>query len=116
MHGGTQQKKPPGDEARGGRPPESGVYAKFLPADLEEKYGAVGDALGSLDEEIRVARAYMARAVENDDSAAVGELTERIRRLESSRGKLLRIRRPQDRRFDTYAEFLKKRSQSEAKK
>lgn len=61
MHGGTKQRLPKGDPRRGGRPPVSGYYAKYLPKDMLVDYANA--KLGTLDAEIQVAKAHLARVI-----------------------------------------------------
>jgi len=115
MHGGTRQRKAgTGDPALGGAPVQTGVYAKYL----RGKYRADHDAarLGDLDEEIRVAKAYLAGHIRKHQADPCGgihvssgpitrvrlyadvvaELLDRIRKLELARAQLLTGPQPPD--------------------
>ncbi len=109
MHGGAKAKIPPGDPRRGGAAVATGIYARHLHDDSPVRLRAYLDAkVGDLDEEIRVAKAYLAWAIEqhqlDPDSGPevtsgritsyrlwetiVGEHQDKVRKLELARSKI----------------------------
>lgn len=62
MHGGTAQLTPLGDPRRGGRPVTTGLYVRHLRTSILE--GFQGARPGTLDDEIRLAKALLDWAVE----------------------------------------------------
>jgi len=115
MHGGTRQRKAgTGDPALGGAPVQTGVYAKYLRGAYATDHAAA--RTGGLDEEIRVAKAYLAGAIRNHQADpkggvhvsagpvtkvrlhadVVADLLDRIRKLELARAELLAGPAPTD--------------------
>ena len=119
FHGGTQQLAPPGDPRRGGRPYTSGIYARYMADEMRDDYADLAALVGTLDNELHVARAYLADAIKRHRSNPgggiavsvnkgrgasvrirayadiVAELTDRVRKLEKTRRQLLAERDPQ---------------------
>lgn len=114
MHGGRNQLAPRGSRQVGGRPVESGVYARYLKSELLEDYEAFD--VGNIDQEIRLLKALLADTVRRhaDDptggyvvsagpiakvrlhSDVVSDLANMVSRLETRRAQLLAGPAPTD--------------------
>ncbi len=107
MHNGDAQVAPPGHPRRGGAPEQHGLYSRHLKPEQREAFDRA--RLGSLDDEIRLAKAKLDWATrkwaQDEDGGlvtmrgeaevirpwtdVVGEWEERVRRLELARQQLL---------------------------
>jgi len=130
FHGGTKQLLEPGDPRRGGRPPTTFRYSTFMRTDEDrELYESARGALGSLDEELNLARTNLERFRRSRDEQAKGgiplsvsdggksvsvrpyaqieaEYLDLIRRLEEGRKKLLSSGVPDNDDSETYREWI----------
>lgn len=62
MHGGKNEQAPPGDQIRGGRPPTTFRYSTFMRSEEDRAlYESARSALGTLDEELNLARTNLER-------------------------------------------------------
>jgi hypothetical protein len=130
FHGGTRQLTEPGDPKRGGRPPETFRYSRFMrSAEDRELYESARSALGSLDEELNLARTNLERFRRSREEQAKGgiplsvadggksvsvrpyqeieaDYLDLIRRLEEGRKKLLQSGGADNDDSETYREWL----------
>jgi len=66
-HGGKNLAAKPGADERGGRPPTTFTYRRFLPAEERKTYDSAH--VGHLDDEIKLARANLARFLQKRASS-----------------------------------------------
>jgi hypothetical protein len=86
MHGGAKAKIPPGDPRRGGAAVTTGIYSKYLRPDTPVTIDAyLAAKVGDLDEEIRVAKAYLAWAIEQHQGDPLGGIQYSFGRVQSWR-------------------------------
>lgn len=113
MHSGGHELLPPGDPARGGRPPETFSYVATVPEQFQPVYHAAREQLGKLEHELALARTnlyrYQQRFEEQQKGGiptsvsgggasvsirpyadVVGEYLDRIARLEERRARILK--------------------------
>jgi hypothetical protein len=90
MHGGKNERAEPGDPVRGGRPPITGYYSKYLREGMRLAYDDAQAVIGSLDDEIKVARAYLTWAIERHQENPAGG--EAISVAKNTEGGTVRVR------------------------
>lgn len=72
-HGGPRELLPPGDPGRGGAPPKTFMYSRFLRTQEDrDLYESARTVLGKLDEEIALARTNLARYQRAVEDSAKG--------------------------------------------
>jgi hypothetical protein len=130
FHGGGGELLPPGDPGHGGRPSTTFRYSRFMRSDEDrEIYESARSALGTLDEEINLARTNLERFRRNCEAQAKGgipvhvadggksvsvrpyaeieaDYLDLIRKLEESRKKLLQAGSVDNDDSETYREWI----------
>jgi len=130
MHGGKNERAAPGDPIRGGRPPTTFRYSTFMRTDEDKAlYESARSALGTLDEELNLARTNLERFRRSREEQAKGGIPlsvadggksvsvrpyaeiethylDLIRRLEEGRKKLMAAGAVDNDDAETYREWL----------
>ncbi len=134
-HGGAKAKIPRGDPRQGGRKPTTGLYVRHLKPEQLEAHEMAKATVGSLDEELALARANLDWAVKRWSGRPGGgvlvekgrvtkirlyadvvlEHIDRIRALEKARAEILKVAPPESRDLKTYEVWVQAQAELEAK-